>query len=386
MIKKFVVILTLILAGISTPIFGFAQSEQEGLDPGHIPAEIFYRGQVVKVISEEYQEVGEDRTLNQTVLVRITSGEESGKELEIINNGIFTLNGGKGVKEGDKIVVYRVDVQGEATYYIADTYRLPALALGVGLFFLVAIMFGRWKGFTSIIGLLVSILVIAKLIVPQIIAGQNPVLISLLGAVIIALVSIYISHGFNKRTSIALAGTLITLGLAALMSYAFVLGSRLFGVGSEEAFYLQFSSIKALNLQGLLLGGIILGALGVLDDITTTQSATVEELKKANQSLSFKELYKRGLSVGREHIASLVNTLFLAYVGAALPLFLLFTTTVSQPLWVTLNSEQIGEEIVRTMVGSIALILAVPITTFLAAYYFSKQEHFSEHSSPGHTH
>jgi uncharacterized membrane protein len=156
------------------------------------------------------------------------------------------------------------------------------------------------------------------------------------------------------------------------MAIIFVAIGKLFGLGSEEAIYLQLVPLEQLNLQGLLLGGIILGALGVLDDITTAQSAAVDELRKANPALGARELYRRGLSVGTEHITSLVNTLFLAYAGASLPLFILFTIYNDMPLWVTLNSEFIAEEIVRTVVGSVALILAVPITTAAAAAIFSR--------------
>jgi len=152
----------------------------------------------------------------------------------------------------------------------------------------------------------------------------------------------------------------------------FVEGSQLLGLGSEEAMFLQLDPSLTLNLQGLLLSGIIIGTLGVLDDVTASQAAVVDEISKANESLGFKELYKRGLSVGHEHIAALVNTLFLAYAGAALPLFLLFYINKTQPLWVILNGELIAEEIVRTMVGSSALVLAVPITTALAAYFIPK--------------
>jgi len=147
--------------------------------------------------------------------------------------------------------------------------------------------------------------------------------------------------------------------------------TRLFGLGSEESLDLQYGALKNINLQGLLLAGIIIGALGVLDDITTAQTAAVAELKLANAKLSFDELYRRGMAVGKEHITSLVNTLALAYAGASLPMLLLFTV-YQQPLWVTLNSEFVVEEVVRTVVGSLALTVAVPITTFLAAYWFSR--------------
>jgi uncharacterized membrane protein len=177
----------------------------------------------------------------------------------------------------------------------------------------------------------------------------------------------FLAHGFNKQTTLAFGSTLITLIGAAILSVIFVSLTRLTGAGTEEAFYLQFGSLEKLNLQGLLLGGIMIGVLGVLDDITTGQTAAVYEIHKADPKLKLADLYKRGINVGKEHIASLVNTLVLAYAGASLPLFLIFNLNDSIPLWVNLNSEFIIEEIIRTLVGSTALVLAVPISTFIAA-------------------
>jgi uncharacterized membrane protein len=179
-------------------------------------------------------------------------------------------------------------------------------------------------------------------------------------------------------------GTLITLGISVFVAVKIVSWTHLFGTGSEDALLLQSLSGN-VNLRGLLLGGMILGLLGVLDDVTTGQAAIVEELRDANPALSVKELYRRGLSVGREHITSLINTLFLAYTGATLPLFLLFTLNQGQPFWMIVNSEQISDEIVRTVVGSSCLILAVPITTLLAAYFFGKMK-WGKHSGRHHPH
>jgi hypothetical protein len=186
----------------------------------------------------------------------------------------------------------------------------------------------------------------------------------------------------NHRTSIALASTLLALGFSVGLAAAFVRLASLFGTGSEAAFYLQYGGYQMLNLRGLLLGGIIVGTLGVLDDITTAQVATVEEISIADPRLSFAELYRRGLSVGREHIASLVNTLALAYAGASLPLFLIFSINKVQPIWVILNGEPVAEEFVRTLVGSSGLIIAVPISTWLAAYFFSRRPAGPERASP----
>jgi uncharacterized membrane protein len=185
--------------------------------------------------------------------------------------------------------------------------------------------------------------------------------------------SLYLAHGFNKRTSVALFGSVLTLVFAVGIDVLFVYFTKLTGMGSEESVYLQISN-SSIDLRMLLLSGIIIGVLGVLDDVTTGQAAIIDELHDANPNLSVSELYRRGLSVGREHIASLINTLVLAYVGVSFPLILLFTIQKSQPLWLTLNSNFIGEEVVRTVVGSSALILAVPITSILAAYFLGRNK------------
>jgi uncharacterized membrane protein len=349
---------------------------EEPLQTDEIPPDQFYRGVIVEVLEEQQTDTGQgDSITTQRLKVKFTTGDLKDQEKELVNDGVFTINGGKPLKSGQQILIYKTAASGEEQFYVADTYRIPSLLVMMAAFFVLAIALSRWKGLASILGLGISILVIAKFIVPQIIAGKDPLLISLVGALIIAFVSIYLAHGMNRRTTVALVSTLLTLGIAAGMAILFVRAGHLFGMGSEEAFYVQqLGTLANLNLQGLLLGGIILGALGVLDDITTAQTATIYEIRRANPSLGVAELFKRGLIVGREHINSLVNTLFLAYAGASLPLFLFFTVGgSSQPIWVTLNSEFIAEEVVRTLVGSMALMLAVPITTFLAAYYFGRR-------------
>lgn len=363
---------------------------QEPVRPGEIPPDQFYRAEIIEVVQQDETETGESTITTQTLKVKFTTGDLKDQEKELLNDGVFTINGGSPLKVGQVVLVYKTAASGVEEFYLADTYRVPALIYMVIAFFLLAIGLSRWKGVASILGLAISIMVIVKFIIPQIIEGKNPLVVILLGALVIAFVSIYLAHGFNRRTTVALISTLLTLGLSAILAVIFVNTGKLFGLGSEEAFYVQqLGTLQDLNLKGLLLGGIILGALGVLDDITTAQTATVYELKRANANLGWKELFTRGLRVGREHVNSLVNTLFLAYAGASLPLFLFFTVGGStQPLWVTLNSEFIAEEAVRTLVGSMGLMLAVPITTFLAAYYFGNRTltPAEVEEAPGHTH
>ncbi len=371
--KKLVILLAFL---ILVPRLALAQDNNSEPIDGvqNIPADAYYKAQVTQIVNQEYLGSGADKQIFQDLKVKILSGDEKNKEVEIDRVGGVNINGGKGFKAGDKVVIDKTTDNGQTVYYVEDIYRIPALVFATIIFLLVAIFFSRWRGVGSILGLVITIAVIIKFVTPQIIAGKNPIEISLIGAFIIAFVSLYLAHGFNKRTSIAILSTFITLSLSIAMAYGFVHFTRLFGNGSEESVYLQFGPTGHINLQGLLLGGIILGALGVLDDITTAQSATVHELKKANPSSTFKQLYTGAASVGQEHISSLINTLFLAYAGVALPLFLLFTVNGGTPIWITLNSEFIAEEIVRTLVGSITLIVAVPITTLLAAYFFSRRK------------
>jgi uncharacterized membrane protein len=327
-----------------------------------VPADEYTRARVETVERIEARQIAGTDHLHQWVQARLRDGRVVTAEYSI------PLAQGRGqlLRVGDLVVVTR-GAQTTGTYEVADRYRLPSLGWILALFLAAVVATTRIRGATSVLGLAVSVLVLARFVVPQIIAGRPPVLISLLGALAIGVVSIYLAHGFSRRTSVALAGTLVTLGLAAATAAISVRLAGLTGAASEEAFYLQLGPLEALNLRGLLLGGIILGALGVLDDVTTAQAATVEELSRANPALPTRELYRRGLSVGREHITALVNTLVLAYAGASLPLFVLFAVDIPAPLWVTLNSELVAEEIVRALIGSLALVLAVPITTALAA-------------------
>lgn len=316
-----------------------------------------------------------DQATNPGVFTGVTQDikVEVLKSGEVVTIGIQESTVPDKLHTGQRVIVSATPrVDGSKLYGVVDTYRLPALMLVFLIFVGLLVLFAGLSGVASLIGLAFTIAVLGAFVVPQILAGYNPLMISVAGAFIIAILSLYLSHGFSLRISVALLGTLITITLAIGLAYLFVQLAGLSGTGTEEAFYLGLSGAEGLNLRGLLLGGIVIGTLGVLDDITTAQAAVVEELHKANSKLTVRELYQRGFSVDKEHIISLVNTLALAYVGASLPLLLLFVLS-SQPFWVTANSQIVAEEVVRTLVGSSALILAVPITTYLAARIFSKE-------------
>jgi len=333
----------------------------------------YYKARVVEIIGSGKNLDPSDPSFDQyrqEVLVTFLDGPEKGSS-RTVSYDIKSSDPNERLEVGEKVYVVKVFDGISTSYYVPDRYRLDTIYWLAGIFFLIVIAAARFKGFGALLGLVFSFFVIIKFILPRILAGDNPLLVCLVGALAIAIVSIYIAHGFKARTTLAVISTVIIIGFTTALDYFVVHFTKLFGIGSEEAVYAQFGGAGIINLRGLLLGGIIIGVLGVLDDITTAQAAVVDELRLANPSLSFKELYRRGTSVGREHIVSLINTLVLAYVGASFPLVLLFRQS-EQPISFVLNSHLVAEEIVRSLIGSTALIMAVPLTTALSAYIFSR--------------
>lgn len=347
----------------------------------------FFKAEIIEITKNDYIEYGNFKQPYQELTAKLLEGKDKGKVLTLQYGNGATLQESQRLKAGQKIIVGMVEDANGTTYYILDVYRLPP-ALWLFIAFVATILIlGRKRGFTALLGLLFTVLILAYVLIPQIVAGRNPVMVIIIGACAIAISSLYLAHGFNRQTSIAVISTLITLFISIAFSMFAVWFTRLSGQGSEDAAFLQFGTLSHINLSGLLLAGIIIGTLGVLDDITTAQSAVVLELKKANPAFKLKDLYFRSINVGREHIASLVNTLVLAYAGASFPLLLLFVMDSNRPWWVIINGENIMEEIIRTLSGSMTLVLAVPITTLLAAWYWSKRTpNEKETHSHGHTH
>jgi len=335
-------------------------------------AEDFYRAHVQEVLREGEEEHLGSFIFTQWLLVELLEGEGQGQTLELPYRNTFGEVSDQRVSAGETIIVVKTEFNGESSYRFFERYRLRSLWILFFFFMGVTVLISGRRGLGSLVGLAVTLVILTKWIVPQIVSGGNPVLISFFGSVIIASLSLFLAHGFHKRTVLSWVSLLITLGISLMLAVFSVSFTHLFGMGSDEAIDLTFGSFGNVDLKGLLLGAIVIGALGILDDVVTTQVATVEEIHKAHSSFSFGELYRRGLSVGKEHIASLVNTLVIAYAGASLPVFL-FITTSENPLWVILNNEYMAEEIVRTLVGSTTLVLAVPIATLLAAYTYSRR-------------
>lgn len=329
-----------------------------------------YKARVDRVM-EEGTRTNNDMSLPyQIVEVTILDGNLRNKTITIDHGSLFSIDKDRFVSPGQTVVVLETTgTDGAPAFQIIDRYRLNLLVPFLAAFAVSVIILSQWRGIGSIIGMGVSLLVIAKYIVPNILAGHDPLTTSILGSLVIMLATIYLAHGFSRQTTVALAATALTLLVTGALSVFLVQSLHLTGLGSEDAYSLKLGALSIINFRGLLLGGILIGALGVLDDVTTGLTASVFELHRANAKLTFWELMSAGLRVGREHVASLVNTLVLAYAGASLPIFIILVTNPNQyPLWSILNSELIVEEIVRTLSGSFGLIMAVPLTTCIASW------------------
>lgn len=278
--------------------------------------------------------------------------------------------------EGDIVLVSMTKgINGNDQVIIVDQVRRFPLLVLFALFLLVVIVIGRLKGILSFVGMVFSFLIIAQFIVPQIIVGNDPLLISLLGSIFIIPASFYIGHGFHWQTTIAVVSTFCALIITGVLAYIFVYFTKLTGFAAEEAMFIQAIPGQTINIQSLLLAGIIIGAMGVLDDITISQTSIVNKLIIANPKYSFRKVYAEAMDVGRDHISSLVNTLILVYAGAALPLFVLLQNSQFGGYTEVINMEIVATEIVRTLVSSIGIISAVPITTILASWYAKRNKY-----------
>jgi len=330
----------------------------------------------VTAIPNQGETIGDSGTIPfQDLNLKVLDGSLKGKVIGLTYGKNISLTQSQLLGVGDTVIIDKsVNSGGSPLFEIMDKYRLNSVIPILVLFFLVVIALSQLKGAGSILGMFISLGVIVGFIVPEILKGQNPLVISVVGCLFIMVTTIYLAHGFSRKTTIAVISTFLTLVGTALLSSLFVQMTSLTGLGSEDAASLRFAvSTANIDFRGLLLGGILIGTLGVLDDVTTGLSASVYELIKANPKISFWQLFNSGLSIGKEHISSLVNTLVLAYAGASLPIFITIVINPNHyPLWIVLNDGMIMEEVVRTLAGSIGLVAAVPLTTLMASYYFAK--------------
>jgi uncharacterized membrane protein len=298
--------------------------------------------------------------IDQHLRAEILDGQEKGTIVSVENDHIPLASGDVFYLTHTIDPTQQIDI-----YAASDPYRLPWICGLVGLFVLCAIVFGGRQGMRGLIALALSLMAIAYVLFPSILHGSSPVLMSVVVASVMVVIGSYITHGFNKTTSAAIIGMVVTILITGSLALVSIHGAKLTGLSSDESLYLDINTGGSIDLAGLLLGGIIIGLLGVLYDAAISQAIAVEELSHAGPDLSRLDIFRRAIRMGREHIGALVNILAIAYVGASLPLLLLFYQSGAD-FALTINREIFATEIVRAMVGSIGLMLAVPITTLVA--------------------
>ena len=354
------------------------------------------KARVLEIEKQEVRDVpGTDATaMLQTIRVTILDGDEKGKVVSIENDYLR-------LEKGDVFyLMHTVGTFDGVDYYsVNDPYRLPHVLVLVGIFVVIVFLFGGIQGVRGLASMIGSFFLIFYVLLPGILQGYSPLLVTVTVSSLIIILGSYITHGFNRTTTAAVLGMVLTVTITGLLALWAVDFTKLSGFGSEEAVYLNLNARGAIDIIGLLLGGIIIGLLGVLYDAAIGQAVSVDELIRIAPHVSKKHIYTRAIRIGREHIGALVNTLAIAYVGAALPLLLLFIQSSTASVAQIANTEIFSTEIVRIMIGSIGLVLAVPITTFVSVWFLSLKKkggvesgtvteelHALEHASGHHQH
>lgn len=364
MIRTF---LTVLIFLIISPLLDPALAQDKGSE--------YYKGTVNAVIEEAeyYDEALDLDNIYQELKVLIKT--ETGEKLIDITVGDEYQYNQVRYKVGDKVLVQgssSSDTGSDLMYSIHDFDRSrPLLILLLG-FVVLTLLISKTSGLQSFLGLIISIFAVFGLIIPGILKGYDPILISILVGIFLIPTTFYISHGFSRKSTLAVIGTVISLLITGIIGSLSVKSSYLTGQGLEESFFLQTQSEQNINIANLIIGGIIISLIGILDDVTISQVSIVEQLKDTNREISPSELFRRAMTVGRDHISSITNTLILTYSGASIPILLIFSlsnTTFSE----VVNLEIVAVEIVRTLVGSIGLLLAIPITTLIATRSFAKR-------------
>jgi uncharacterized membrane protein len=305
-----------------------------------------------------------DEARCRVVTARLTTGSDEGATVRF--RVLDTQTGVPDLAEGDMVVLHVTEGAPAAyRYSFVDLHQTEPLWWLAGGFVAVLLFFGRGRGVRALAGLALAGAVLVVFLVPALLHDQPAVPVTLAAAALIAFAALYLAHGINAGTTVALAGMLASLALTAGLAFGMAAALELSGVGAGRTGPVGLTA-GALDVRGLLVAGIVVGALGVLDDVTMSQVSIVAALRRANPGLPPRLVYGEATKAGRDHMASTVTTLILAYTGASLPLLVLFTQG-GPSLGGLASSELIAIEIVRMLVGGIGLVLAVPITTALAA-------------------
>ncbi len=366
----------LVLALFLVLLFPFLSNAQNKENIENSSGSKIEKAKVIEIINEIQKEREDGTIFNQQDLkLEIISGEN--KEREVYFYGISDLEvfSASSYKKGDKVFLDSYfNENGEENFYIVDSLRTRPLIILALIFVLILILVGRFKGLRALISLILTFVVIIKFILPQILNGANPFLISLIGGLVIMVIIIYLTEGINRKSHLSIFSVLLSLVATLILSLIFVALTDLSGMAQEEAMFLVGIGDFSINFKGLLLAGFIIGAIGVLDDIIVGQIEATDSLRIANPELPPKKIFSLAYKIGNTHLGAIVNTLFLTYTGAALPLLLLFILNQNSGLGLErfLSTEVVATEVVRTLVGSIGVMLSMPIATFLGAFYGKK--------------
>jgi uncharacterized membrane protein len=337
-----------------------------------------FKAVVLDILEQRQIDDGDGVIINQQRLQLLgLDGDWQGKELIYDGIGELVVLNSIIYQTGDKVLVNQtINDNNEEIFYVVDHVRTAGLWwLGL-LFVLVVLVIGRQKGFRSLVALALTFVVIIKLFIPIVIAGQSPIIWGLVSVAIILPIMIVVTDGWSRKSLIAVISILICLILTMIISVLFSNLMHLSGMGGEETLLLMGNGKTIIDFRGLFFISILIGALGVLDDVVLGQIEAVVQIKIANNKLSNNQVFKMAGSVGKSHLGAMINTLFLAYAGAALPLLLLLS--LKQPPFVSMfyaiNSEIIAVEIVRALVGGVGLALAIPISTYLAVRFINRKK------------
>lgn len=351
--------LVLLLVILALPEWRIAGGDRPPVDA--------YRGQVLQVRGPMNLDdpLADPLDFEGDLLIRLADGPRAGEELWAYIAFSSTETGAQDFAPGDEVVVTFTGQPGGPPFVaVSERWRLPELGALVAAFGLAVLVVGRGKGLRALLALVLTIALVMRVLIPLVLDGAPPVPIAIAIASLVTLVTITLTEGADRTSLAAILGTVGGLLVTGLISAVVSAAARFGGAGAQDLVFLQVAPNMSLDVSGLLLAAIVLGAVGVLDDVTVTQAAAVRELRGARH-VGHAQLWDSAMRVGRSHIAATVNTLFLAYVGASLPLLVLFMLA-QQPLLLTLNSEVVATEVVRTLAGSLGIIAAVPLTTAAA--------------------
>lgn len=336
------------------------------------------QARVTEIIEEGEIDLGGVLQRYQVARVEILQGDYQGIVMEMDYGKRQVLPDTTYLMPGDKLLVtIGTRPDGILTVYFADFVRINSILWLVVTFAVMILAISRWKGLRSLISMALSLMIIIGYIIPHILSGRDPLWVSITGSIVLLAVTLYLTYGWTLKTHAAVLSMVIVLLLTGTLAGLFVVITRLSGSGDENALFLLQMLNTQINLRGLLLGGMIIGALGVLDDLVTTQASAVFELHHANPSLGFRPLFQAAMRIGQDHVAATVNTLVLAYAGASLPMLLMFSLGRGD-YGTLINFQVVAEEIVRTLVGSLGLIAAVPLTTAIAILFALRADSLGE--------